>query len=126
MLFQLIKGGKMLSKSQLAIIYMIASVACFSIMDIIVKYLKDAPFGQVLFMRFAFGMIPDLQSVYGSFVSSDGQFYLVSLEQTDLGNPKGLTTEDQNNLFTSSWVAIANSEIQAYRAGVVETSQVSK
>ena len=76
--------------------------------------------------RFAFGMIPDLQSVYGSFVSSDGQFYLVSLEQTDLGNPKGLTTEDQNNLFTSSWVAIANSEIQAYRAGVVETSQVSK
>jgi len=58
MLSQLIKGGKMLSKSQLAIIYMIASVACFSIMDIIVKYLKDAPFGQVLFMRFAFGMIP--------------------------------------------------------------------
>ena len=50
----------MLSKSQLAIIYMIASVACFSIMDIIVKYLKDAPFGQVLFMRFAFGMIPIL------------------------------------------------------------------
>ena len=48
----------MLSKSQLAIIYMIASVACFSVMDIIVKYLKDAPFGQVLFMRFAFGMIP--------------------------------------------------------------------
>ena len=48
----------MLSKSQLAILYMIASVACFSIMDIIVKYLKDAPFGQVLFMRFAFGMIP--------------------------------------------------------------------
>ena len=37
---------------------MIASVACFSIMDIIVKYLKDVPFGQVLFMRFAFGMIP--------------------------------------------------------------------
>jgi hypothetical protein len=49
----------MLSKSQLAILYMIASVACFSIMDIIVKYLKDAPFGQVLFMRFAFGMIPN-------------------------------------------------------------------
>ena len=48
----------MLTKSQLAILYMIASVACFSIMDIIVKYLKDVPFGQVLFMRFAFGMIP--------------------------------------------------------------------
>ena len=44
MLFQLIKGGKMLSKSQLAIIYMIASVACFSIMDIIVKYLKRCTF----------------------------------------------------------------------------------
>ncbi len=58
MLFHLIKGGNMLTKSQLAILYMIASVACFSIMDIIVKYLKDVPFGQVLFMRFAFGMIP--------------------------------------------------------------------
>ena len=58
MLFQLIKGGKMLTKSQLAILYMIASVACFSVMDIIVKHLKDAPFGQVLFMRFFFGMIP--------------------------------------------------------------------
>ena len=58
MLLQLIKGGKMLTKSQLAILYMIASVACFSIMDIIVKYLKDAPFGQVLFMRFFFGMVP--------------------------------------------------------------------
>ena len=58
MLFQLIKGAKMLTKSQLAILYMIASVACFSIMDIIVKYLKYAPFGQVLFMRFFFGMIP--------------------------------------------------------------------
>ena len=58
MLLQLIKGSKMLTKSQLAILYMIASVACFSVMDIIVKYLKDAPFGQVLFMRFFFGMIP--------------------------------------------------------------------
>ena len=57
MLFELIKGGKMLSKSQLAILYMIASVACFSVMDIIVKYLKDAPFGQVLLCAF-FGMIP--------------------------------------------------------------------
>tara|TARA_Y100000817_G_scaffold302642_1_gene283756 strand:+ start:410 stop:1324 length:915 start_codon:yes stop_codon:yes gene_type:complete len=60
MLFQLIKGDKLLSKTQLAVLYMIASVACFSLMDIIVKYLKDIPFGQVLFMRFAFGMIPIL------------------------------------------------------------------
>ena len=58
MLFQLIKGGKMLTKSQLAIIYMIASVACFSIMDIIVKYLKDAPLVKFFSCVFSFGMIP--------------------------------------------------------------------
>ena len=31
--------------------------------------------------RFVFEMIPDVHSVYGSFVSLDGQFYLVSLKQ---------------------------------------------
>ena len=48
----------MLSKSQKAVLYMVASVICFSTMDLIVKYLDDVPFGQVLFMRFFFGMIP--------------------------------------------------------------------
>ena len=37
---------------------MVGSVVCFSTMDLIVKYLDDVPFGQVLFMRFFFGMIP--------------------------------------------------------------------
>ena len=37
---------------------MIGSVVCFSSMDLIVKYLNNVPFGQVLFMRFFFGMIP--------------------------------------------------------------------
>ncbi len=58
MLFHLIKGGNLLSKSQVAVLYMVASVACFSLMDIIVKHLDNVPFGQVLFMRFFFGMIP--------------------------------------------------------------------
>ena len=48
----------MLTKSQTAVLYMIGSVICFSSMDLIVKYLDDVPFGQVLFMRFFFGMIP--------------------------------------------------------------------
>ena len=48
----------MLTKSQKAVLYMIGSVICFSSMDLIVKYLDDVPFGQVLFMRFFFGMIP--------------------------------------------------------------------
>ena len=34
---------------------MVGSVVCFSTMDLIVKYLDDVPFGQVLFMRFFFG-----------------------------------------------------------------------
>ncbi len=48
----------MLTKSQKAVLYMIGSVVCFSSMDLIVKYLNNVPFGQVLFMRFFFGMIP--------------------------------------------------------------------
>ncbi len=48
----------MLSKSQKAVLYMVGSVICFSTMDLIVKYLNNVPFGQVLFMRFFFGMIP--------------------------------------------------------------------
>ena len=50
----------MLSKSQKAVLYMVGSVICFSTMDLIVKYLNNVPFGQVLFMRFFFGMIPIL------------------------------------------------------------------
>ncbi len=48
----------MLSKSQKAVLFMVGSVICFSTMDLIVKYLNNVPFGQVLFMRFFFGMIP--------------------------------------------------------------------
>ncbi len=50
----------MLTKSQKAVLFMIGSVVCFSTMDLIVKYLDNVPFGQVLFMRFFFGMIPIL------------------------------------------------------------------
>jgi len=48
----------LLTKSQKAVLYMVGSVVCFSTMDLIVKYLNNVPFGQVLFMRFFFGMIP--------------------------------------------------------------------
>ena len=38
--------------------YMVASVICFSIMDICVKWLDYYPVGQVLFLRFFIGFIP--------------------------------------------------------------------
>ena len=48
----------MLSKSQIAVLYMVGSVICFSTMDILVKYLDNFPVAQLLFMRFFFGLIP--------------------------------------------------------------------
>ena len=76
--------------------------------------------------RFVFDMIPDVHSVYGSFVSLDGQFYLVSLKQTNMGGSEGLNTEELKNLVSSSWLALSNREIQAYQSGVIEMSQVRK
>ena len=48
----------MLTKSQIAVLYMVGSVICFSTMDILVKYLDNFPIPQLLFMRFFFGLIP--------------------------------------------------------------------
>ena len=48
----------MLTKSQIAVLYMVGSVICFSTMDILVKYLDNFPVAQLLFMRFFFGLIP--------------------------------------------------------------------
>ena len=48
----------MLTKNQIGVMYMIASVICFSIMDICVKWLDYYPVGQVLFLRFFIGFIP--------------------------------------------------------------------
>ena len=48
----------MLSQNQIGVLYMIASVICFSIMDICVKWLDNYPVGQVLFLRFFIGFIP--------------------------------------------------------------------
>ena len=48
----------MLSRSQIAVLYMVGSVVCFSTMDILVKYLDNFPVPQLLFMRFFFGLIP--------------------------------------------------------------------
>ena len=48
----------MLTQNQIGVLYMIASVTCFSIMDICVKWLDYYPVGQVLFFRFFIGFIP--------------------------------------------------------------------
>ena len=48
----------MLTRNQLGVLYGIASVACFAMMDASVKWLDMFPVGQVLFSRFFFGLIP--------------------------------------------------------------------
>ena len=48
----------MLTQNQIGVLYMVASVICFSIMDICVKWLDYYPVGQVLFFRFFIGFIP--------------------------------------------------------------------
>ena len=49
---------KLLAQNQIGVLYMVASVICFSIMDICVKWLDYYPVGQVLFLRFFIGFVP--------------------------------------------------------------------
>ena len=49
---------KLLTQNQIGVLYMVASVICFSVMDICVKWLDYYPVGQVLFLRFFIGFIP--------------------------------------------------------------------
>ena len=49
---------ELLSQNQIGVLYMVASVICFSIMDICVKWLDYYPVGQVLFLRFFIGFVP--------------------------------------------------------------------
>ena len=53
----------MLTRNQLGVLYGIASVACFAMMDASVKWLDMFPVGQVLFSRFFFGLIPILMLI---------------------------------------------------------------
>jgi len=53
----------LLTRNQLGVLYGIASVACFAMMDASVKWLDMFPVGQVLFSRFFFGLIPILMLV---------------------------------------------------------------
>ena len=53
----------MFTRNQLGVLYGIASVACFAMMDASVKWLDLFPVGQVLFSRFFFGLIPILMLV---------------------------------------------------------------
>jgi len=51
------------TRNQLGVLYGIASVACFAMMDASVKWLDMFPVGQVLFSRFFFGLISILMLV---------------------------------------------------------------
>ncbi len=53
----------MLTKNQIGVLYGVASVACFAMMDASVKWLDQFPVGEVLFARFFFGLIPILMLV---------------------------------------------------------------
>ena len=53
----------MLARNQLGVLYGVASVACFAMMDACVKWLDQFPVGEVLFARFFFGLIPILMLV---------------------------------------------------------------
>ena len=53
----------MLTQNQLGVLYGVASVACFAMMDACVKWLDQFPVGEVLFARFFFGLIPILMLV---------------------------------------------------------------
>ena len=53
----------MFTRNQVGVLYGIASVACFAMMDASVKWLDMFPVGQVLFSRFFFGLIPILMLV---------------------------------------------------------------
>ena len=53
----------MLTRNQLVVLYGVASVACFAMMDACVKWLDQFPVGEVLFARFFFGLIPILMLV---------------------------------------------------------------
>jgi drug/metabolite transporter (DMT)-like permease len=57
-MFRLYEDIKLLTQNQIGVLYMVASVICFSIMDICVKWLDYYPVGQVLFLRFFIGFIP--------------------------------------------------------------------
>jgi len=53
----------LLARNQLGVLYGVASVACFAMMDACVKWLDQFPVGEVLFARFFFGLIPILMLV---------------------------------------------------------------
>ena len=49
---------KLLTQNQIGVLYMVASVICFSIMDICIKWLNYYPIGEVFFARFFIGLFP--------------------------------------------------------------------
>jgi len=53
-----VKDIQLLTKNQTGVLYMIASVTCFAVMDLCIKWLNYYPFGEVFFARFFFGLIP--------------------------------------------------------------------
>jgi drug/metabolite transporter (DMT)-like permease len=53
-----VKDIQLFTKNQIGVLYMVASVVCFAVMDLCVKWLDYYPFGEVFFARFFFGLIP--------------------------------------------------------------------
>ena len=55
-MLKVIEDNKLLTKNQIGVLYGVASVACFAMMDACVKWLDMLPVGEVLFSRFFFGL----------------------------------------------------------------------
>ena len=62
-MLKVLEDNKLLTKNQIGVLYGVASVACFAMMDACVKWLDMLPVGEVLFSRFFFGLIPILMLV---------------------------------------------------------------
>ena len=52
-MLKVIEDNKLLTKNQIGVLYGVASVACFAMMDACVKWLDMLPVGEVLFSRFS-------------------------------------------------------------------------
>ena len=79
-MLKVIEDNKLLTKNQIGVLYGVASVACFAMMDACVKWLDMLPVGEVLFSRFFFGLIPILmlvpRSEFKTFTKQQDQNYM--------------------------------------------------
>ena len=102
-----IKDIQLLTKNQTGVLYMVASVMCFAIMDICIKWLNYYPFGEVFFkihdptqkdMQY-----PDMGTQYRSEI-----FYDNEQQKNTAENYKNLFNEKLNGKIETNISKIKN------------------